>query len=78
MTMIPSFGNRHNVFYIRTTEPDTPRVDDLWFDAGNRQVNIWDGEAWVRYTEIPSGGTTGQVHTKLSDDDYAVGWTTLP
>ena len=26
--------------------------------------------------KLPDGGTTGQVLTKLSDDDYDVGWTT--
>lgn len=27
---------------------------------------------------IPPGGTTGQVLVKLSDNDYDVGWVTLP
>lgn len=36
------------------------------------------GPAGPAGVAMPAGGTTGQVLAKLSDDDYDVGWVTLP
>lgn len=50
--------------------PDTSDVD-----AGDVLTYIGTGHvAWVANHDIPSGGTSGQVLQKASNDDYAVAW----
>lgn len=48
MAAIPNFGNRQNVFFIRPTEPDSPREGDLWFDNTNGSEGwfLFDGTEW--------------------------------
>lgn len=53
---------------------------EFFAEAGNPMSNNLKIELFIRFTgaqtQVPAGGTTGQVLTKLSDDDYDVGWVT--
>lgn len=49
---------------------DVPEPMEPWADAII--------EALANVHEVPAGGTTGQVLTKASDDDYEVEWADLP
>jgi hypothetical protein len=58
----------------------TPQEGWWVYDRGTNQYISFDGAAWVVFSGggggsgVPDGGTTGQVLTKLSDDDGDADW----
>jgi hypothetical protein len=55
----------------------TPAVGQVCF-LTSAHYQQYDGSDWVALLPVPPGGTTGQVLTKASDDDYDVEWIDLP
>lgn len=48
-------------------------------DAGDVLTNIGNNKtAWAPNHDVPSGGSDGQVLTKMSNDNHAVGWKNAP
>lgn len=62
-------------FYVGATAPD-PATYPLWLNTTAGVFLIWTGSEWMEpgANYVPAGGTTGQVLTKLSGDDFAVAW----
>jgi hypothetical protein len=52
------------------------QITTNWNTLKDRIANIEYGLNAVYTERLPSGGTTGQVLIKTSNDDYAIGWST--
>lgn len=56
-----------------------PEVELIGLDGADQEI-VFVGDAGIQGTPgkgVAAGGTTGDVLTKLSEDDYATAWTPL-
>lgn len=58
--------------------PSEPSTYPLWENTATGAFVVWDGAAWVEAGSnvVPAGGSAGQVLTKSSGTDFALGWYT--
>lgn len=65
--------------------PPNPLVGQLWYDTGNTDLKVWDGNAWASTTRVqttntdPAEATEGQLRydpatKQLFAKDNALGW----
>jgi len=69
-------------YIISETAPTDPSEGDVWFSSSEGVIYVYYDNYWVDPSTggaagVPSGGTTGQVLSKASGDDYNTEWSTL-
>jgi hypothetical protein len=69
-------GNEFNPTTFSPDAPDNPKAGDLWVDSdsdvpsiSNETILTIDSPA-----AVPSGGTAGQVLSKIDENDYNTQW----
>ena len=69
-------------YIISETAPSNPSEGDVWFSTSEGVIYVYYDDFWIDPSTggaagVPVGGTTGQVLTKVSDNDYDSNWSAL-
>lgn len=71
-------------FFISETAPASPTEGDAWFRSSSAQLYIYYDSYWIETSTsyagtagsgVASGGTAGQILTKVNSTDYNTTWT---
>jgi hypothetical protein len=69
---------------ISQTAPTDPEAGDVWFNSTEGRAYIYYDNVWVDLNPgiagpgVASGGTTGQILTKVNETNYNTSWEDLP
>jgi hypothetical protein len=62
----------------RATNPTGVSAGEMYYNSVSNEVRVYTGAAWVALGSgsaiLPSGGTAGQVLTKINSTDYNAEW----
>lgn len=73
-------------YFVSETEPESPEIGDAWFRSSTAQLYIRYDSFWVETSTsysgsqgatgagVASGGTAGQILTKINGTDYNTTW----
>jgi len=76
-----SFDDRY--LGAKTTDPTVDNdgnaliVGALYFNSVSNSMKVYSGSSWVNTAGVASGGTTGQVLSKASNNNYDTTWVSL-
>lgn len=73
--LIETLADDRNAVYISATEPADVEANPMWFDTTDGSLKVYSNSQWNSISEgVPAGGTSGQVLSKASGDDYDTAW----